>query len=107
MSNGFAQFVTVLRAPLTADSTSVRVVAHSHIVREANSYKLSTYVGDRAPLFYRDVERIVETLRSGFFGTAYQETLARMPSSESFQNSHFAEIAAGIFSEEVLKLKRL
>src|ERR1035437_4057751 len=102
--SGFPQFVQLSRAHLTASTKSVRLVSHSHVVQEANSYRLSKYISDRAPLFYRDAEKIIETIRNGYFGTAYQETLARIPSSESFQESHFAEVAAGIFAEEVMKL---
>jgi len=43
----------------------------------------------------------------GYFKTAIKATLAKLPTSPSFQESHFGEIVAGIFAEDVLGLRRL
>jgi hypothetical protein len=58
-------------------------------------------------LYYRDVRNVVQTLGEGYFLSAIRETLIRLPDSQWFQQSHFAEIAAAIFAEEVLGLRRL
>jgi hypothetical protein len=105
--SGFQQFLKMTRARMTASDRSVRIVAHSHVMRESNSHKLSRYVADRAPLFYRNAEQIIATIQAGYFGTAYEETLARIPSAASFQESHFAEVAAAVFAEEIMRLKLL
>jgi hypothetical protein len=46
-------------------------------------------------------------LKSGLFLTAMKSTLAKLPTSQSFRESHFGEIVASIFAEEVLGLRRL
>jgi hypothetical protein len=68
---------------------------------------LSEYVADRAPLFYRRLEYVVNDLKAGLFLTAFRDTLAKLPTAESFQESHFGEIVAGLFAEDITPLRRL
>ena len=79
----------------------------SDVVEEHDGQHLATYIADRAPLFYRTLQEIVESLKDGYFLSTFRETLARLPSSTSFRESHFAEIAACIFAEEVMGLRKL
>jgi len=44
---------------------------------------------------------------SQHFGAVIRETLSRIPSAESFRESHFCEIVSGIFAEEVMGLTRI
>ena len=85
----------------------LRAVHWSEIVRATDSLRLSTYIADKLPLFYRDPEAIANRLRDGVFLTPFKETLRRLPSAESFQESHFGEIAAALYAEDVLGLRRL
>ncbi len=50
---------------------------------------------------------MIDDLNAGLFRTAFQTTVSRLPTSESFQESHFGEVVAGVFAEEVLGLRRL
>ena len=59
-------------------------------------------MADRAPLFYRSPDRIVETLDQGYFLTAFREVVRRLPTSSHFRDSHFGEILSAIFAQEVL-----
>ena len=97
----------VSRANFSCAEEACRLVWQSEFVTEASGLVLCEYVADRAPLFYRRLEHIVDDLKAGLFLTAFKDTLARLPSAESFQESHFGEIIAGLFAEDVLGLRRL
>jgi hypothetical protein len=89
-------------------STAVRVVHWSEIQNQAEGALLAHYIADRTPLLYRRPDTFVESiLDGGYLGSALRETLARLPTATSFQQSHFGEIAASIYAEEVLRLKLL
>ncbi|MCY3814373.1 MAG: SAVED domain-containing protein [Gammaproteobacteria bacterium] len=64
--------------------------------------RLEDLMADRAPLYYRSPQKIAEMLRDGHFKSAFVETVARLPISEHFRNSHFGEILSGVFAQEVL-----
>ena len=68
---------------------------------------MADYIADKTPLFYRDLPKIIDDLGDGYFVTTIKSTLAKLPTSESFQESHFGEIATGIFVEEVMGLRKL
>lgn len=69
---------------------------------------LYQYVADRLPLFYRTAEAIADDLRSGQrFLTPFRDTLRRLPTSKGHQKSHFGEVLASIFAEEVLGYRLL
>ena len=106
--NGLIHFVRARREQLAgAAGDSVRLVYRSELIRESSGLTLEQYIADRAPLFYRNLADVMADLREGLFLTAFRATLAKIPSSESFRESHCGEIVAGIFAEEVLGLRRL
>ena len=104
---GLGVFVRTHRVRLTATGSVLRTVHWSDVGREVPQGTLQEYVCDRLPLFYRDPEAVANTLRDGYFITAVKETLRRLPMAESFQESHFGEIVAALFAEDVLGLRRL
>lgn len=105
--SGLLHFVRAKREILDGEKEAVRLVYRSELVRTGSKFELGEYVSDRAPLFYRPLAAIIADLKAGYFMTAIKSTLAKLPTSESFQESHFGEIVAGIFAEEVLGLRRL
>ena len=107
-TGGIKKFITTSRVKFTASKTSARDVhisdfAHSTQKKE----RLSSYLADRAPLLYRDAKAISEDFEDGFFLTPIKDTLRKLPTSLPFQQSHFAEILAAVFAEEVLGLRRV
>jgi hypothetical protein len=84
-----------------------RAVYLSDIVTNTGDKRLSAFLADRLPSFYRDPSKLMAALSSDYFITAVRETLERLPSMDSFCESHFAEICSAIFAEDVLGLKRL
>jgi hypothetical protein len=103
---GLQRFL-ISQAQFACQEKACRLVSQSHFAMEANGLILSDYVADRAPLFYRRISRIVEDLKMGLFLTAFRNTLDKLPSAESFRESHFAEIVAGLFAEDIVGLRRL
>ncbi len=103
---GVHQFLKVTRANFKC-AEMVRCVYMSELVRVANGNQLERYIADRAPFFYRDLPSITQSLGDGFFVSTIKQTLSKLPTSESFRESHFGEIAAGIFAEEVMGLTKL
>jgi len=70
--------------------------------------ELSKYISSKAPLFYRNLSNIVADMSdSRHFGSVIKETLSRIPSAESFRESHFCEIISGVFAEEVMGITRI
>jgi hypothetical protein len=107
MPSGLIHFIRAKREILNGKKDGVRLVYRSELVRAGKSFMLENYISDRAPLYYRTLDAIMADLKAGYFITAIQSTLSKLPSSESFQESHFGEIVACIFAEEVLGLRRL
>lgn len=107
MPQGLLNFVKVTRASFTCLKESIRIVYLSEIIQAHESVSLATYIADKAPLFYRTLPTIISSLGEGYFVSTMKETLARLPTNDSFRESHFAEIASCIFAEEVMGLKRL
>lgn len=104
---GLSRFVRSHRVRITASGTVVRAVHWSEIASNGQAPSLHSYICDRLPLFYRDPEAVADRLREGLFLTAMKETLRRLPTADSFQQSHFGEIIAALFAEDVLQLRRL
>ena len=77
-----------------------RRVYLSRIVRSVKGNRLEEYIADRAPLFYRSPDKIVDTLDEGYFLTAFREVVRRLPTSSHFRDSHFGEIVAAIVAQE-------
>lgn len=108
MRNDLVHFVRVARTQVARGPKDLRIVHHTEIADTAGGKPLSRYVADRVPLFYRALSSVTEDLEySGCFMTAVRTTLGRLPTSESFIESHFAEIAAALFSEQILGYRRL
>ncbi len=81
---------------------------HSEIASISDGHNFAQYIADKAPLFYRDPRKVAaDLLEGGYFLSTVRATLAKIPTSASFQQSHFAEIASAVFAEEVLGLVRL
>jgi len=106
-SDGLRKFVNSSRVVFSSKDSSVRTVYISELARNGSDDALETYISDKAPLFYRDPQRIANTLGSGYFLTAVRETLLRIPSSDRFKQSHFGEITSTIFAEEVMGLRKV
>jgi hypothetical protein len=88
----------------------VRAVFATDIVRAssvADAPSIDAYLADRVPSFYRSPDVIAKRLQEGYMLTAVREALQALPTSESFQESHFAEIVASIVAEELLGLRVL
>ena len=76
-------------------------------MKSVENTSLSYYVADKTPLYYREFDKVVESLKDGFMLTTFKETLDKLPTSEHFRSSHFGEIAASLFVEEVIGLTKL
>lgn len=102
-------FMRESRTRLTLDPSKkeLRIVSISNILSEKSPHKLADFIADKAPLYYREFDKVVESLQSGFFLSAIRETLKRLPDSDHFKSSHFGEILASVFVEDVLGLKKL
>lgn len=98
-------FVDVERKDFQHDDSLVRGVFISDIERHSQSAKLDKYLADRLPLYYREAHHVSETLEDGYFMSAFKETLDRLPTSESFRESHLGEITSAIFAEEIIGYK--
>ncbi len=103
----FNQLLKLSRASIECDGNVCRIVFHSQVIPIKDGLDLAKYVADRAPLFYREPQKISEQLADGYFLSTVKAALGRLPTADSFQNSHFAEIASGIFAEEVMDLSLL
>lgn len=105
---GFAQFVHGGRLALQFDGkTPVRAVYRSDIVRTTDAATLEAYMADRVPYFYKPAAEIAAAFEDGFFLSAIKQVLRKLPTAATFQESHFGEIVAGVYGEEILGLRRL
>lgn len=96
------RFLACGRVGIHVGAGARRCVHLSRIVRSVKEQHLEEYLADRAPLFYRSPDKIVETLDQGYFLTAFREAVRRLPTSDHFRESHFGEILSAIFAQEVL-----
>lgn len=106
-SLSLAEFVSHSRVAIHQDGSALRLVSYSDLLSTSGIGPLANYIADRAPLFYREPDKISETLHDGYFLTAFREALSRLPTSQSFHESHLGEILAGIFAERFLDLRLL
>lgn len=105
---GFAQFLHRGRLRLTFDGRElVRAVHRAEIVRRSDVSLLEKYMADRVPYFYKDPAEIAKLFEQGYFLSAVHKVLLRLPTADSFRESHFGEILAAIYGEEILGLERL
>lgn len=109
MTSAFQQFLQVTRAELSVvDRTFVRAVYKSEIVRATKHSTLESFVVGKAPYYYRDPAKIAASIKGETdFTKAIRDALIRIPTEDSFKESHFAEILASIFVEHALGLTRL
>lgn len=105
--DGVRQFVAVNRVPFSGVASPKRSVYMSELSRNANGISLEHYMAEKVPLFYRHVDSIARTLEQGYFLSAIQETLLKLPTSEHFRESHFGEIASAVFADEVMGLRKV
>jgi hypothetical protein len=106
--HGFPQFIHGGRTRMQFNGKSlVRAVHRSAVVRKSEVSTLEAYMADRLPYFYTDPKDITDLFGEGHFLAAIQTVLAKLPSAKTFQDSHFAEILAAIYAEEVLGLGRI
>lgn len=85
----------------------MRTVFTAQVVKVFGSESLIEYLSDRTPSFYRNFKKLSEDLKDGFYISSFKQTLARLPNHEHFQSSHFGEISASVFVEEVLGIKKI
>jgi hypothetical protein len=105
-----SRFVRESRTKFSIENSTnqKRKVSISHIVKKIDDdNKLSKFVADRAPLYYRDFNKIVDSLQEGYMLSTWVDTLKRLPNSEHFQKSHFGEITSSIFVEDIIGLRRI
>lgn len=107
LASGVLHFIKANRLNVDGEKQGIRLVYRSELIRKKESLELDKYIADKAPLFYRSVNSVIKDIQEGYFISAMNRTLSKLPTSESFQESHFGEIVAGIFAEEVLGLRRL
>jgi len=103
-------FLKASRISLQLNGKAVRKVLQSEAlsVSPKDQILLAKYISSKAPLFYRNLDKIASEMASSqHFGAVIKETLARIPIEPSYRESHFCEIVSGIFAEEVVGLKRI
>jgi hypothetical protein len=107
-ASGLNQFLHLGRVQLTfSGKTLVRAVHQAELVRASKSSTLEAYMADRLPYYYKDPSAIAESFGEGYFITAVKDALRRLPTAESFRESHFGEILSAIYAQEVLGLRLL
>jgi hypothetical protein len=104
---GLKQFLRSERQEFVYKEQCRRTVYISELADANNGLKLSDYFSDKAPLFYQSIHQITERLAEDGFVSAIRDVLVKLPTAESFKESHFAEIASGLFATEILGLKKL
>lgn len=103
-------YLRLTRARLAqGKSPHVRAVYRSEIVRAPEKGEpFERWMIGKVPLYYRRPEAIADSFtRATDFRKPLRDTLRRLPSAASFQASHFGEIVAGVFTEQVLGLSLL
>lgn len=106
--SGLSQFVATSRAAVSfQDFEPVRAVYASDVVRRSEVSDLESYMADRVPYFYKSPTEIADLFRSGYFLSAIADALRKLPIAENFKESHFGEILAGVYGEEILELQLL
>lgn len=85
----------------------VREVYRSDIARNIEAGALEHYMSERIPTYYRDPAHIAADLARGYFLRAVADTLAKLPTAESFRESHFGELLASEFALAAMGLRLL
>jgi hypothetical protein len=106
--SGLNQFLHAGRLQLTfSGKTLVRSVYQAGLIRASEASTLEAYLADRVPYYYREPSEIAADFGEGYFISAIKDTLRRLPTADNFKESHFGEILAAVYAEEVLGLRRL
>ncbi|MBS1844561.1 MAG: DUF1837 domain-containing protein [Actinobacteria bacterium] len=107
-TSGLGQFVAGGRLALTfEDFEPIRAVYATELVRKSEVSELESYMADRVPYFYKSPREIADLFASGYFLSAIADALRKLPLAENFRESHFGEILAGLYGEEILDLRLL
>ena len=104
---GLQQYIRITREKFVNDKVHVRVVCISQFKRFNEDIPIDQYIADKAPFFYRQLNKVIDSLQDEALLTSVRETLAKLPTSETFQDSHFGEILAGLFCQDILQLKKI
>jgi hypothetical protein len=103
----FSQFLAG-RLEMSFDGKAcVRVVHRAEVVREGSISSLEDYMADRAPYYYKDPGQVAELFKGPYFLSAIRKVLLKLPKAASFRESHFGEIMAAVYGEEILGLRLL
>ena len=103
-----SQFIVSSRVELEfADKEVVRKVWKSEVQRSVGTTALENYMADRVPLYYRAPQSVAADLQDGYFLRAVADTLARLPTADSFRDSHFGELLAAEFAVAAMGLRLL
>lgn len=100
--------LTIHRARLTGLSPAeVRVVYHSEVVAANEDAALAPFLRDTVPGFYRPIADLTRDISAGYTISPLLQNLIRLPTADSFRESHLGEIVACHFAERVLSLRKL
>lgn len=84
-----------------------RVVHRAEVAREGTTSSLEDYMADRAPYYYKDPNQVADLFKGPYFLSAIRKVLLKLPKAASFRESHFGEIMAAVYGEEILGLQLL
>jgi len=107
MPGSLARFLRLHRMRLSFSEAELRAVYRSTLANVEDPPSLASLLANQAVPFYRPIPALVEDLEGGLPLSTFKEALARLPTAPSFRSSHFGEIVACIFAEEVLGLRRI
>jgi hypothetical protein len=87
--------------------TCVRTLHRAEVKRDGETSTLEEYMSDRAPYFYKDPTQVAALFEGPYFLSAIRKVLLKLPKAANFRESHFGEIMAAVYGEEVLGLRLL
>lgn len=108
--NNIDSYLEVTRAAFRGSGDGhVRLVHQTEIMRKPQDGEpLENWLSGKVPLYYRDPADIATAFRyTTDFRKPIRDTLLKLPSAQSFRESHFAEVLAAVFCEQVLGFQRL
>jgi Cap4 SAVED domain len=87
--------------------TCVRAVHRADVVRQGATSSLEEYMADRTPYYYKDPAQVATLFEGPYFLSAIRKVLLKLPTAPNFKESHFGEIMAAVYGEEILGLRLL
>jgi Cap4 SAVED domain len=90
---------------MTPEANAVRCVYSTTLANQKNRMPLAAYISEKAPYYYRKLPDLIKSIQDGLYVTFIKETLARLPTSDKFRESHFGEMLVSIFVEEIMNLR--